>query len=101
MMRRTLFLVLGAAAAVYASALPPGTAAVDAGRYRAAAADALVPTAPEPSRAYIEARRRVERDPELRAALRSGNLALRRERLESALQGSGLSAEDFLSLAGR
>jgi len=100
-MRRALFLALGAAAAVYASALPPGTAATDAGRYRAVAADALPSTAAEPSRAYLEARRRIERDPELRAALRSGDLALRRERLESALQGSGLSAEDFLSLTGR
>jgi hypothetical protein len=90
-MRRTMFLVVGAAAALYASALPPGTGAVDAGRRAAEAASA------RPSTAYAEARARIERHPELRAALRSGALEGYHDRLAAALEGSGLSADEFLA----
>jgi hypothetical protein len=86
-MRRAMFLAVGAAAAVYASALPPGTVAVDDGRAAAAPAEA----------ALAEARARVERDPELRRALRAGAVEAQRDRLAAALEGSGLSVDQFVT----
>ncbi len=46
---------------------------------------------------YIEARQQLEQQkPEMKSALESGDLSDRRQELQSALQGSGMSAEEFV-----